>query len=213
MNIGILLGVFTLAYCGFLYQAYAPQQAVKAALAQTASAVTSRDQAHYNLEPDSLEIRTAALAESAQTTAANTLPVTGDTTSANYEQYRAHGNSAHQNRIQLTARQVASQITGSRETIQTTNHRVAYINGSATRRVTSTVSNTTTAAVQAESDNTIVGYEFLPDGSSQQDVNTSSSGNPRVYTIKDYQQADISCKAGYGEAAGHNKLIRELKGC
>lgn len=214
MNISILLGVFTLAYCGFLYQTYAPQQAVKATIAQTSPAITSREQAYNNLEPDSSEINTATLTQSTQIIGADTLHKAGDSTSVNYEQYRARSNSAHQNHIQPAARQLALQTADSRETIKTTtDHQVAYINGSTTQRVASTVSNPTAVRLQTESDNNIVGYEFLPDGSSQQDVATSSSGNPRVYTIKDYQKADISCEAGYGETSAHNKLIRELKGC
>ena len=61
----------------------------------------------------------------------------------------------------------------------------------------------------AESD----GSEFLPDGSSQQDLFTSQSKNPRVYTIKDYQTADISCVPGYDDSSPHAKLMRGLKGC
>lgn len=62
----------------------------------------------------------------------------------------------------------------------------------------------------AESD----GSEFLPDGSSQQDLFNAKSKNPRVYTIKDYQTADISCAPGYDDASSpHAMLIRGLKGC
>jgi len=58
------------------------------------------------------------------------------------------------------------------------------------------------------------GTEFLPDGSSQQDLFDSQSKNPRVYTIKDYQTADISCAPGYDDASSpHATLIRGLKGC
>lgn len=57
------------------------------------------------------------------------------------------------------------------------------------------------------------GSEFLPDGSSQQDLFDSQSKNPRVYTIKDYQDADISCEPGYGDSSPHAKLMRDLKGC
>jgi len=62
----------------------------------------------------------------------------------------------------------------------------------------------------AESD----GSEFLPDGSSQQDLFNANSKKPRVYTIKDYQTADISCAPGYDDASSpHAQLIRGLKGC
>jgi len=62
----------------------------------------------------------------------------------------------------------------------------------------------------AESD----GSEFLPDGSSQQDLFIAKSKNPRVYTIKDYQTADISCAPGYDDVSSpHAQLIRGLKGC
>ncbi len=58
------------------------------------------------------------------------------------------------------------------------------------------------------------GYEFLPDGSSQQDLFNANAKNPRVYTIKDYQTADISCAPGYDDASSpHAQLIRGLKGC
>jgi len=58
------------------------------------------------------------------------------------------------------------------------------------------------------------GSEFLPDGSSQQDLFNAKSKNPRVYTIKDYQTADISCAPGYdGASSPHAQLIRGLKGC
>ncbi len=58
------------------------------------------------------------------------------------------------------------------------------------------------------------GSEFLPDGSSQQDLFNANAKNPRVYTIKDYQMADISCAPGYDDASSpHAQLIRGLKGC
>jgi hypothetical protein len=57
------------------------------------------------------------------------------------------------------------------------------------------------------------GSEFLPDGSSQEDLFISNSKAPRKYTIADYQQADISCDQSYDGTNGHGTLIRDLKGC
>jgi hypothetical protein len=57
------------------------------------------------------------------------------------------------------------------------------------------------------------GSEFLPDGSSQQDLVDSLSKKPRVYTLKDYQQADISCASAYSSPTAHAELIYGLKGC
>ena len=57
------------------------------------------------------------------------------------------------------------------------------------------------------------GAEFLPDGSSQEDLFISNSKAPRKYTIADYQKADISCSQAYNKTSGHGTLIRELKGC
>jgi len=57
------------------------------------------------------------------------------------------------------------------------------------------------------------GSEFLPDGSSQQDLVDSLSKKPRVYTIEDYQQADISCTSAYSSPTAHAELIYGLKGC
>jgi hypothetical protein len=64
-------------------------------------------------------------------------------------------------------------------------------------------------------ENTITGdgSEFLPDGSSQQDLVDSLSKKPRVYTIEDYHQADISCTTGYGAPTAHAQLMYGLKGC
>jgi len=85
--------------------------------------------------------------------------------------------------------------------------------------------NLLSASSKASNDNTITkavisqdvaesdGSEFLPDGSSQQDLFTSQSKNPRVYTIKNYQTADISCAPGYDDSSPHAKLMRGLKGC
>jgi hypothetical protein len=78
-----------------------------------------------------------------------------------------------------------------------------------------TVSHKTNAAPLVDQNVAISdGSEFLPDGSSQQDLFKSQSKNPRVYTIKDYQTADISCAPGYDDASSsHATLIRGLKGC
>ena len=65
----------------------------------------------------------------------------------------------------------------------------------------------------AESSSAGDGSEFLPDGSSQQDLVDSLSKKPRVYTIKDYQQADISCSSSYSTPTAHADLIYGLKGC
>jgi hypothetical protein len=55
------------------------------------------------------------------------------------------------------------------------------------------------------------GAEFLPDGSSQEDLYRTK--DPKVYTIESYKVADISCAPGYGKPSPHAALIYQLKGC
>jgi hypothetical protein len=71
------------------------------------------------------------------------------------------------------------------------------------------IGTTTDNAAEVISD----GSEFLPDGSSQEDLVNSLSKNPRVYTIKDYQSASIDCTYSNGASSAHAELIYKLKGC
>lgn len=85
---------------------------------------------------------------------------------------------------------------------------------------TTTNANNNASSHSDSQDNSLVestiagdGSEFLPDGSSQQDLVDSLSKKPRVYTIKDYQQADINCASSYSTPTAHAELIYGLKGC
>jgi len=71
------------------------------------------------------------------------------------------------------------------------------------------ITNQTRTTIAAE----INGTEFLPDGSSQEDLFNSESKSPRVITIEDYRKADISCDANYDGGSSHAILMRNLKGC
>jgi len=76
-----------------------------------------------------------------------------------------------------------------------------------------TVENLYDTRADSAAEMTSDGSEFLPDGSSQEDLANSLSKNPRVYTIKDYQQASISCNNSYGAPSAHGELMLKLKGC
>jgi hypothetical protein len=71
------------------------------------------------------------------------------------------------------------------------------------------IGTTTDNAAEVISD----GSEFLPDGSSQEDLANSLSKNPRVYTIEDYQSASIDCTYSTDTPSAHAELIYKLKGC
>lgn len=85
-----------------------------------------------------------------------------------------------------------------------------------TTSVSSDNSNETAATDTATDNYTEVisdGSEFLPDGSSQEDLAKSLSKDPRVYSIEDYQQASITCDNSYGAPSAHADLMFKLKGC
>jgi hypothetical protein len=74
---------------------------------------------------------------------------------------------------------------------------------------TATASAAANGFTQISSD----GSEFLPDGSSQEDLVNAQSKNPHVYSIEDYQQASIDCDNSFQGQSSQADLIYKLKGC
>ncbi|MDT8282280.1 MAG: hypothetical protein RQ982_05630 [Gammaproteobacteria bacterium] len=95
-------------------------------------------------------------------------------------------------------------------------------NSSVTTTVSYPASSGTTASVTETSGAETVdgftqissdGSEFLPDGSSQEDLANAQSKDPRVYTIKDYQKVSINCDDRQDGQSERADLIYKLKGC
>lgn len=222
----IYTGLFGAAYGGFFYQRSTVMQSVTATPVVSENAVT-KDRA--TVSSSRLTTRDSYLDESELVANTNANDVsempafkrekrfddkrTDDKGSARYSTYSKQVGYSQQDLANRTTTRFSA-TTGLSYTPIVTNPD----NSSASQNTLTTSSNTSNKNSSeifidqnlAESD----GSEFLPDGSSQQDLFNANSKKPRVYTIKDYQTADISCAPGYDDASSpHAQLIRGLKGC
>jgi hypothetical protein len=204
---GLYVGVFALAYGIFVYQNYSAEQH-KPAGTQEASgkhgdAISDRD-------------TTDNLLASAQTSRTAVYSYT--------EPYRENslyspGTSSGQAR-DGERRRYDAQYSDTTTTVEAQSTRPAgasYTSSTGPKNSANNSSTDTTSDAFESPGNTglsdIPGYEFLPDGKSQQDEYESNSGKPHSYSIADYKKSNINCGPGYAKTDGHGQLIQQLKGC
>jgi cobalamin biosynthesis protein CobT len=206
---GLYVGVFALAYGIFVYQNYSTEQHKPAdtqeATGKHSDAISARDTTDNLLA--SAQTSHTAVYSYTEPYRENSRYSPGTDTSS--------GQTRDSNQQRYEAEQ--SDATATAETQATRPAGTSFSISSGLRNIANNSSTDTTSDVSESPSNTelsdIPGYEFLPDGKSQQDEYENNSGKPRSYSIADYQKSNINCGPDYAKTDGHGQLIQQLKGC